>query len=156
MDEAFGWELVDRCAYAVMSTVLPDGSPYGVPLSIVRLDGHLYFHGASEGRKLEALRHKARVSLACVGHVRPLKDDFTTEFESVILTGEAERVKDDDEKIRALRAISLRYTPDNMDQFDQAIRQSLHRTDVWRIRVDSLTAKRKKYGPDGREIKSPR
>ncbi len=155
MDEAFGWELVDRCAYAVMSTVLPDGAPYGVPLSIARLDGHIYFHCASEGRKLEALRHNARVSLVCVGQVKPLKDDFTTEFESVVLTGEARRVEEEDEKIRALRAISLRYTPENMARFDQAIQESLHRTDVWRIRVDSLTAKRKKYDTEGREIKSP-
>ncbi|NLA81829.1 MAG: 5-nitroimidazole antibiotic resistance protein [Clostridiaceae bacterium] len=154
MDRAFGLEVIDRCQYAVMSAVLPDGNPYGVPLSMVRIGGQLYFHCAQAGKKLDALRHNPRVSVACVGHVRPLTNDFTTEYESALVTGKAIRVEDEEEKIRALRATCLRYTPDNMDQFDAAIARSLHRTDVWKIDMEEITAKRKKYDADGKEIKS--
>lgn len=154
MDRAFGLEVIDRCQFAVMSTLLPDGEPYGVPLSMARIGNTLYFHCAPAGRKLDALRHNPRVSICCVGHVKPLTHDFTTEYESALVTGSACRVEDDEEKIQALRATCLRYTPDNMDQFEGAIARSLHRTDVWKIEIEAVTAKRKKYDADGKEIKS--
>ncbi|HHX30911.1 MAG TPA: pyridoxamine 5'-phosphate oxidase family protein, partial [Clostridiaceae bacterium] len=100
------------------------------------------------------LLHNPAVSIACVGDVTPRTDDFTTEFESALIAGRAVRVTEDEEKIAALRAISLRYTPDNMDRFDDAVARSLSRTDVWRVSMDQVTGKQKKYGPDGREIKS--
>ncbi len=38
-----------------------EGSPYVVPLCFGYEDGHLYFHSAQEGRKLEILRKNDRV-----------------------------------------------------------------------------------------------
>ena len=153
MDRSFALDVIDRASYAVLSMVLPDGKPYGVPLSIVRIGDFIYFHCAPEGKKLDALRHEARVSLCSVGDVRPLTNDFTTEFESAIVEGEVFRVTDESEKIEALRAIAQRYTPDHMAAFDEAIARSLHRTDVWKIRMDQLSSKRKKYDAEGKEIK---
>lgn len=144
MDQAFALDVIDRCAYAVMSMVSPDGSPYGVPLSIVRIDEYIYFHCAPEGKKLEALRKNPKVSVSCVGNVKPLTDEFTTEFESAIVLGTAERVEAISEKIEALRAICLRYTPTHMDAFDSEVARSLHRTEVWKIHIDEVSSKRKK------------
>lgn len=144
MDRAFALDVIDRCAYAVMSMVSPDGSPYGVPLSIVRIGEYIYFHCAPEGKKLEALRTNPKVSVACVGNVKPLTDEFTTEFESAIVSGTAERVEAIAEKIEALRATCLRYTPTNMDAFDSEVARSLHRTEVWKIHIDEISSKRKK------------
>lgn len=154
MDRTFALEVIDRCPYAVLSMVQEDGTPYGVPLSIVRLGDWIYFHCAMAGKKLEALGHQDRVSLSCVSHVRPLTHEFTTEYESAIVSGQAMRVEEEEEKIEALRAVCLRYTPANMDRFDSEVARSLHRTDVWKIYMDEVTAKRKEYGPDGKEIKS--
>jgi hypothetical protein len=53
----------------------------------------------------------------------------------------------------ALRAIGTRYTPDNMSRFDDAIAQSLQRTDVWKIEIEAITGKRKKYDAQGNELK---
>ncbi|MFA5585051.1 MAG: pyridoxamine 5'-phosphate oxidase family protein [Saccharofermentanales bacterium] len=153
-DENFALEIVDSCSYATVSMVMPDGRPYGIPLSIVRMDGFLYFHCAPRGKKLDALLACPQVSVACVGRVRPLKNEFTTEYESAIVDGTAVRVTDHDEKVRALRAICLRYTPDHMDAFEDAVRESLHRTDLWRIEIQAITGKRKLYDSEGREIKS--
>ncbi|HZK29114.1 MAG TPA: pyridoxamine 5'-phosphate oxidase family protein [Clostridia bacterium] len=153
MEDSFALQVVDGCPFAVMSVVLPDGQPYGIPLSIARIDDTIYFHCALEGKKLDALLHHPRVSMACVMNVQPLKDQFTTEYESAIVSGTASRVLEDTEKIKALRAIATRYTPDNMDQFDDAISQSLKRTDVWQMEIDEITGKRKKYDAEGNELK---
>ncbi len=153
MDRTFALEVIDKCPYAVASIVLPDGLPYGIPLSIARIDDVIYFHCAPQGKKIDALLQNPHISIACVGHVAPRQDDFTTEYESAIVFGMAIRVDNDAEKIEALRAISLRYTPENMKNFDDAIARSLARTDVWKVRIDSISGKRKKYGRDGKEMK---
>ena len=48
--------LIDAKDYAVLSLTDPDGRAYGVPLDYVRKEDSLYFHGAREGRKVEAMK----------------------------------------------------------------------------------------------------
>lgn len=142
--EEFALSVVDKCEYAVMSVVLEDGSPYGVPLSIARDGEFIYFHCAQEGRKTDALKENSRVCLSCVGDTHRLEDEFSTEYESAAVFGTAEPVLQDEEKIHALRLICRRHTPMNMENFDQAIEMSLKRTAIWRIRIDQITGKAKK------------
>lgn len=144
MDGNFALNVADNCAYAVMSVIKPDGSPYCVPLSIAREGGNIYFHCAKEGLKLECLKRDNRVCVCCVGNVKPVPGKFTTEYESAVIDGHANEVDDDEEKISALRAICLKYTPDNMEKFDAAIAKSLERTGIWKIHIESITGKCKR------------
>lgn len=143
-DEIFAMEIVDQCAYAVLSMVDPDNKAYAVPLSIVRDGTYIYFHCAQEGYKLECLRENPEVCLVCVGNVCPALDRFTTAFSSAIVKGNCEEVTNDTEKINALRLLCQRYTPQNMAAFDQAIARSLVRTAVYRIAITQITGKEKK------------
>ena len=143
-DEIFAMEIVDQCAYAVLSMVDPDNKAYAVPLSIVRDRTYIYFHCAQEGYKLECLRENPEVCLVCVGNVCPAQDRFTTAFSSAIVKGNCEEVINDTEKINALRVLCQRYTPQNMAAFDQAIARSLARTAVYRIAITQITGKEKK------------
>lgn len=144
MDMDSAWQAVDACGFATVSMLLPEGEPYCVPLSIARIGETLYFHCAQEGLKLEALRKHPAVCVSCVGMAEPVHDKFTTRYTSAILTGTAREVTDEAEKIRALRAICEKYTPENMSRFDAAIAQSLSRTGIWRIDVTDITGKCKK------------
>ena len=38
MDATFALEVLDKAPYVTVSFTRPDGSPYGVPLSLVRTD----------------------------------------------------------------------------------------------------------------------
>lgn len=40
--------------------VRPDGSAYGIPISVVREDDHFYFHSAMEGEKLESILYQTK------------------------------------------------------------------------------------------------
>ena len=146
MPEDFALEVADKCAYSVLATVNPDGTPYCIPLSMAREGEWLYFHCAKEGQKIDNLRHGNRVCVSCVGDVKITAGDFSTEFESAVINGTASEITDRDEKIRALRLISERYTPDNMPAFDEAIRVSLDVTAVWKIHINGISGKRKKLG----------
>ena len=161
MDSAWALEVMRRAPYMTVSFTRPDGSAYGVPLSLAgTADGMVwYFHCAPEGEKLDAIAAHPEVCLSavsrCTPTVGPKDGSFTLQYKSAIAFGRAETVTDEAEKIEALRLISERFLPAHMDAFDDAVRRSLHRTAVVRITLSSPpSGKRKQYGPDGEEMKS--
>ena len=135
--------VADTCAYSVMATVNPDGTPYAIPLSMVREGEWLYFHCATEGHKIDNLRHQGKVCVCCVGDVRAIPSVFSIGYESAVISGIASELTDREEKIRVLALISKRYTPANMAAFDQEIEKDLDRTGVWKIHIDEISGKGK-------------
>lgn len=177
MPEAFGWQVVQEADYGVLSMVDQEGYPYSVPLSIVVIEGAVYFHSAHEGEKCElfqAYPEGKPVQLVCVKdvHVPDLYDEqtldayldkgefgkvaskvFTTEFASAIVRGKVVEVKEEAEKRQALRGFCEKYTPTKQRYVEASIAQSLNRTAVYKIVAESITAKRKKYDAEGQEMK---
>jgi nitroimidazol reductase NimA-like FMN-containing flavoprotein (pyridoxamine 5'-phosphate oxidase superfamily) len=147
MPRDFAEAVIDKCRFAVMATVNPDGTPYCVPLSIARDGEWLYFHSAREGRKIDNLRRQNRVCLSCVGDTYLPPDHFTVVYESASVFGSAEEVTDREERIRALRLICERYTPANMAAFGEEIRKFLDAAAVWKIRIDEVSGKRRAFAP---------
>lgn len=153
MPADFAWNVVDKCEWAVLGMVDPNGMPYCIPISIARNGQTIYFHSAQSGFKIDCLTCHSQVCISCVGDTFRLPDKFTTEFESAVLRGTAAEVTEDAEKIQALRLLCQRHTPTNMDNFDEAIARSLFRTGVWKVEVSEITGKRKKYDEQGKEMK---
>lgn len=159
MDSQWALEVMRKAPYITVSFTCADGTAYGVPLSLACTDDRIwYFHCAPEGDKLDALAVHPQVCLSavtkCAPTVGPKDGSFTLQYRSAIAFGKAELVTDDEEKIRALRAISERFLPQHMDAFDDAIARSLHRTAVVRITLDEPpTGKRKQYDRNGEEMK---
>ena len=135
--------ITDKCAYSVLATVNPDGSPYCIPLNMIREGELLYFHSALEGHKIDNIRNKSRVCICCVGDLRELQGVFSIGYESAIINGSASEITDREEKIHALALISKRYTPDNMAAFDEAIKRQLDVTGIWKIHIDEISGKGK-------------
>lgn len=152
MPKEFALQVVDKCQYATLA-MTNDDKPYCVPLSIVRIDDHIYFHSATEGQKTDFLKKNPHVCLSCVGDINLVPSEFTTEYECAIVKGMAFEVVDDHEKIAVLRHICEKYALSNMAGFDKAIQMSLSRTAIWKISIDEITGKRKKYDKDGVEMK---
>ena len=142
--EEAAWAVVDKCEYAFLAMTAEDGTPYGLPVTIVRDGRNIYFHSALEGRKVECLRRQPRVCLTCVGDTAIQQDRFTTLYESAVAFGTAAEVTENAEKVEVLRLLCLRHTPDNMADFDRAVNASLARTGIWKIAVEELTGKAKR------------
>ena len=159
MDAAFALEILDKAPYITVSFTRPDGTPYGVPLSLARTDDKtFYFHCALDGEKLDCIAANPSVALSavtrCTPTVGPKDGSFTLQYKSAMAIGKAEIVTDRDEKIEALRAICLRFLPHHMDAFDDAIARSLERTAVVKITLTAPpTGKRKQYDKQGEELK---
>ena len=86
MDATFALEVFDKAPYVTVSMIRPDGSPYGLPLSLARTDENIfYFHCALEGEKLDCIVRVIRYphSSSCwnngsinrKSHPRPLPPD---------------------------------------------------------------------------------
>lgn len=144
MPRSFAEGVADKCEWAVLSMVGPEGKPYCVPLSIVRDGNAVYFHTARLGRKLDCLRKNPNVCMAMVGDTHRPEDDFTTAYESAILEGTAAEVSEEAEKRHALRILCERHTPANMGNFESELARSLAVTGIWKIEIQSITGKRKK------------
>jgi nitroimidazol reductase NimA-like FMN-containing flavoprotein (pyridoxamine 5'-phosphate oxidase superfamily) len=134
---------VDTCRYAVLATVNDDGTPYGVPLSIVRDGEWIYFHCARNGRKIDNLKRRNRVCLVCVGKAEEPPDYFTVIYDSAIVFGAAEEVPEGEEKVRALRLLCERHTPANMAAFDREMAREYPATAVWKIRIEEISGKQR-------------
>ncbi len=137
-DAQWALEVFDKAPFVTMSMVRPDGTPYAVPLNMVRKNETVfYFHCAFEGEKIDCLQHNPIVSLSAVSRCTPKyeeeKNNFTEYFNSAIALGKAERVEDRTEKIEALKLLCERFLPKYMDHFDDAISRSLDKTNVIRI-----------------------
>ena len=159
MDAEFAYEVLEKAPYVTVSFIRPDGTAYGVPLSLARGTGDVfYFHCALEGEKLDCIRHDKRVSLSAVSRCKPtagpLDGSFTLEYRSAMAKGLCEIVEDREEKIEALRLVCERFLPHHMDHFDESIERSLGRTVVVRITLsEPPTGKSKEYDEEGQEKK---
>lgn len=142
-DREFAECVIDKCTYMVLAMAGADGTPYCIPLSPVRWNGHIYFHCALAGRKLESMRANPRVCMTFVGNTRVPRREFTTYYESAVAFGVAEEVRDTDEKSEALRRLCLKYCAADMDLFEGALVRSLPRTGVWKVSLDEVTGKGK-------------
>lgn len=137
------YELLNRCEYGVLSTMNPDGYPYGVPLDYVYEDNAIYFHCASEGHKLENIYSNLNVSFCVVNDVQLLPSDFSTKYKSVIVFGKAKEVKEE-EKRKGLVLLLEKYSKDYMMEGGKYIQAMWDKTKVIKIDIEHISAKGKK------------
>ena len=142
----FSLALIDRCTHGVMAISTGESVPYCLPLSFVRVEDDLCFHCARAGRKIDLLRQFPQVCVTFVGQDQPVflpPVEYTTYFQSVIVTGTASEVTDPDEKVRLLRALCQKVTPEHMDSFEPALKDSLAITAVWKGHMEEISGKAK-------------
>lgn len=115
---------------------------YGIPVNYVYCDdGCCYFHCAPEGEKLRWMARNPQVTFCVVGHTAPCPERFTTEYESVLLTGRLERVTDDDERMHALSLIVGKYAPQFRETGMKYAQGSFHRTAILRLTAECCSGK---------------
>lgn len=175
MGREFGLEVIDEAPFGVLSVVDAAGLPYALPLSLVREGNALYFHGAPAGTKTGLYEDETPCSVVFVSRhevpelysyeqVKELVEReetrtlaskvYTTQFSSAIVTGRLHRVLDEGEKVRALMLLCQKYTPRISDLAKPVVVKGSRYTAIYRVDIESLTAKRKAYDENGVELKS--
>ena len=124
-----------------------DGKPYGVPVNFV-WDGvdSIYFHCATEGKKIDILECYDYVSFCVVGNVNLLPGQFTTEYESIILDCEVTIPTGDEERLYAIELFLKKFAPNDFDTGMKYAHKSLSRTCIVRLDILTWSGKTKKVG----------
>jgi len=125
---------------------LCDGDmPYVVPLSFGYEDNCLYFHSATEGRKIEIIKDNPNVCFEVDVDQDVTRMDTACNWEmkyrSVIGFGKAHIVDDLEEKRRALNIIVKHYSGDPHEYPESALGDVA----VFKIEVESMTGKKSGY-----------
>jgi nitroimidazol reductase NimA-like FMN-containing flavoprotein (pyridoxamine 5'-phosphate oxidase superfamily) len=146
--------LLARAPYGFTATAV-DGQPFQ-HASLFWYDDttrRIYFHGARQGRMIGNVQANPRVcfTVAEMGRLLPAKTamDFSNEYASVVVFGQARMVKSESEKRLALQALLDKYFPDLQPGRDyrSIISEELAATAVYAIEVEAWSGKQKK-GPE--------
>lgn len=137
-------EILANAQVGRLGTMGKDGYPIIKPLNFVHTGGHIYFHSAVEGEKIEDILRDNRVCFEVDVPLRYIKAKGDPcgafyHYRSVILKGRAEIIEDSKEKRMALKALMEKYQPEG--GYDDFPREKLTITAVIRIDVEVMTGK---------------
>jgi uncharacterized protein len=144
LDDTAAMALLQRGEYGLLSTSDGNHQPYGIPVNYVVMDAHIFFHCATEGRKLDNIIANSKVSFCVVGETQVLPKKFATRYESAIVSGSATIIDDPVLRKNALRALIVKYAPDHIPAGEAYIDKLFDRTAVVRISIDHLSGKARK------------
>jgi nitroimidazol reductase NimA-like FMN-containing flavoprotein (pyridoxamine 5'-phosphate oxidase superfamily) len=136
-------ELLRNGEYGVLSTASIANQPYGIPLNYCYLNEDIYFHCATEGRKLKNIEENKNVSFCVVGKTEIFPETFSEKYESVIVFGKIVEVFDD-EKQKGLEELLKKYYQNNDAKGQEYINKFREKTKVFKIIVENLSGKAKK------------
>jgi nitroimidazol reductase NimA-like FMN-containing flavoprotein (pyridoxamine 5'-phosphate oxidase superfamily) len=92
-------EIVKNTTYGVLATVNQDNHPRTVALNHVLIDENtILFHGATQGEKVENMKHNPHVSYFVVESETIVKEEFTTRYKSASIQGKMELIEDEKTK----------------------------------------------------------
>ena len=134
-------QILNECTNGVLSVIGDDGYPYGVPVSYAYKDGKIYFHCASVGHKLDAIKAEPKVSFTVVGADNIAPEKFTTSYKSVICFGKASIADNDEDKMAALNIIREKYSGDFPAEGAAYIEKFWDKTTVVTIDIEHMTGK---------------
>lgn len=135
--------ILESGEYGILSSVSPDGLPYGVPLNYCYIDSSIYFHSALKGKKLENIEKNPAVSFCVVGATQIQPEKFATKYESCIVEGEAKEVFGN-EKIKALKELVWKYSGGFQAEGDMYIEKAQGNVRVIKIIPEKISGKGKK------------
>ncbi|MCD8150885.1 MAG: pyridoxamine 5'-phosphate oxidase family protein [Clostridiales bacterium] len=97
----------------VLSVIGDDGYPYGVPINFFydEDENALYFHGARQGHKIDAIKNCGKVSFTTWNRGLQKDGDWAFYITSVIVMGIAELVDDYDVVYEKAHKLADKYYP---------------------------------------------
>lgn len=119
--------------------------PYVVTVNFGFDDEYIYFHSSQKGKKMEILKTNPNVCFEVNygGEIYSNKQacNWGTKFRSIIGTGLAEIILDEDGKKKALQSIMHKYSGTKDHEFNEHV---LVHTNLYRISLSNVTTKQNK------------
>lgn len=124
----------------VLSVHGENGYPYGVPMNFLYEDGKIYFHGAREGHKIDAVRNDCKVCFTVIGPDSPHPGKLGPDVASVIAFGRIRILEDPREILARAGDLGRKYDPE--DYVAEELERNEGRVQVLELAIDHMTGKR--------------
>lgn len=135
-------ELLSRALVGRLGTC-KDNQPYAIPMCFTYYNGKIYFHCAPKGRKIENMKANPKVCFQVDEHrlvPSTTPCDFTMHYQSVLVSGKVQFLKDPKEKLRTLKMMVDKY---NTAKLAKALDKAMvHQVEVGEIVIEEITGKR--------------
>ena len=133
-------EILRREPRGVLAVLGDDGYPYAVPLDFVYEDGKLYFHGAAEGHKMDAIRRCDKASFCVTERGDAVPGEWWLTVRSVVAFGRVRILEDRDEVLSRVRALGLKYAAP--DYVEKELQKDGKRVQCLELTIEHMTGKR--------------
>jgi len=128
-----------------------DGQPVVIPTLQVRVDDHVYLHGATGSRMVKVLSSGAPacVTVTLLDGLVLARSAFhqSVNYRSVVIFGTATRVEDPEMKCRVLHELTERFVPGRWADIRHPNEGELARTALLALPIDEASAKIRTGGP---------
>lgn len=135
-------DILHKGTSGVLALLGDNDYPYAVPISYVYDDGKIYFHGAKNGHKIDAIQRTAKASFCVIDKDLVVPEEYTTYFRSVIAFGQIRIIEGDLEKRAAMEKLAIKYAPeDTAASRDHAINRGWKPLCMLEMTIDHITGK---------------
>lgn len=146
-------EVLEACEYGTLS-LINNNKPYCVALNFVYFEGSIYFHGSSEGKKIESIKENSNGAFLVVNPYSTIPSYFfdtlaacpaTQFFASVFIEGTLSFVEDGNEKAKILNALMKKFqSEDSFEKiaYDKAMyTKMLDKVAVIKLKPENISCK---------------
>ena len=134
-------EILRRGTSGVLALTGDGGYPYAVPLSYVYDEGKIWFHGATSGHKLDAVRQNDKASFCVIDRDQVLPEKLTTCYRSVVAFGRIRVLEDEGEIRRSAQILGDKYDPGQAEAVSREIDREMPRLCMFQLDVEHMTGK---------------
>lgn len=126
----------------ILSLIGDDGYPYGIPLSHFynAKDGKLYFHGAKEGHKIDAIKNCSKASFCVMDQGFKKEGDWALNINSVIAFGKVEVITDIEQTKEICTHLVQKFTDDH-EYLEKELANALSRVQCFVLAIEHMTGK---------------
>ena len=135
-------EVLQNAKRGVLSLLGEDGYPYGLPINhwYCEEDGKLYFHGAKEGHKIEAIRKCDKASFCAYDEGYRKDGEWALNIKSVIAFGRISLVEDEEVARKICTHLVGKFI-DDKEYLEKELKNALPRVQCLEMSIEHVTGK---------------
>ena len=135
-------EILKNTKRGVLSLLGEDGYPYGIPIDhwYCEEDGRIYFHGAKEGHKIDAIKACDKASYCVYDEGFRKEGEWALNITSVITFGRIRLVEDEDTARKICTELVKKFTDDE-DYLEKELQNAFPRVQCLELIPEHMTGK---------------
>jgi uncharacterized protein len=124
---------------------LINNKPFVIPTAYVRVDDHIYIHGAKSNQMINAINEgsEACITVTLLDGYVLARSAFhhSMNYRSVVMFGKGKIIEDDEEKMSALKAFTERVVKGRWDDVRKPSEKEMNTTSVLKFPIEEASAK---------------